>query len=345
VGARTEDVLLFLRSLLSVSKCDVVLFVDTPVPASTLKDARIASDRLMFESVNGASFVEIGNARYKMFKEYLVTANILKAYSMVLITDVDDVVFQHDPFLWASTQTSGAHMFVSEPGHTVLQDKTTVALLKECFGAKATPELYSADLVESGFAIGTVLEMDGYLQATIQGLSLSPGCLKPGADQAAINVIAHYPPAGVKVQLHEGHSGPVWVGRTSRTKPVVNFDGNKNIINQEGIPYMVIHKYREHEGLSKVLKEKNMHTGDKSLGCSAFEVLPGDMAGHDLSHGQASIVSDCCTMCLNLDRCGAFVFSRAAQHCWLKMVGGSRQKPKTQSDSECGILNGMTVVT
>lgn len=252
-------------------------------------------------------------------------------YAHIQISDVRDVAFQKDPFDWVSMRHPGVHVFQEAQGAIIGQDSWKKKYIHECFGDPVLQRLAAQPSLNSGYMIGTSMEVIQFIQRFVTEQLAHLNCLKKGYDQGVHNVIIRgAPDLGISpleahVHIHLNRAGLVWTGtKVPRGKP--QLDAQNNLLGQDGRPYAVLHQYDENEELWQILSDRLLGAKKKKLvlqvpdACALFDVGPGDLKGFDLSHMPATTQDDCCIGCIGDEACGAFIFSAAHKHCWLKVV-------------------------
>jgi hypothetical protein len=336
----SDGVLAFLATLLHFSpQCDVVIFCDQPLTKDVMEGLKIDTARVKFETalpqLQPWSSFSPSSQRYWLFKSYLDRAQSFKsyfestkpleAYQYVQITDVDDVAFQADPFVWAARQRPGLHLFEDEPGVTVGTETQTMQSLGQCFGDQAANQIKEQNSVPSGYAIGTPKEVQFYLENMVEQLQAHTTCQKDKVDAAIHNAIIRSAALTKELNLHvhENRRGAVWTGARVSTASI-QLDSGNYIINQDGYRYAVLHQYDQHDQVWKLISDRHLGGRKKQVAaqdCTSFDVANGDLRGFDLTHTPADNEKECCIACLGDSSCGAFVFSDGARHCWMKRTG------------------------
>eukprot|EP00427_Karlodinium_veneficum_P013436 CAMPEP_0169067624 /NCGR_PEP_ID=MMETSP1015-20121227/3589_1 /TAXON_ID=342587 /ORGANISM="Karlodinium micrum, Strain CCMP2283" /LENGTH=442 /DNA_ID=CAMNT_0009126383 /DNA_START=45 /DNA_END=1373 /DNA_ORIENTATION=- len=345
-GVGSDAALMFILSLLQNSpKCDVVIICDQLLTKEEMETAGIDTSRVRFEV--GLSQTAPWNAfpsstqRYWLLKEYL-KALPSERYRFVLVSDVSDVVFQADPFVWATHQPQGLHVFEDESA-TVGTDTATMQSMVQCFGDSAANKIKEQKLVPTGFVMGTPKEVQLYVESVAEQIEAHVICQTDGVDGAIHNAVIRSSvlASSLNVHVHENQRGPVWTG-ANVPGGSINLDNANFIINQDGYRYAVLHNYDKHDGLWRLMTQRFL--GERKskqsavLDCSSFDVAGGDLLGYDLTHAPASTEKDCCIACLGDTGCGSFVFGPSVQHCWLKRQGANERVEKPGSDLRSGIL-------
>jgi len=347
-GLGADSVMLFLSSLLHWSSCDVVLLVDTPIDASLLQAEGLDLKRVTFEIIPRPlpipwSGFHSDNARAWLYQDYLTRNHVDTSYALVQLSDVDDVAFQADPFSWlvSSGGDSGVHAFADEPGWVVGSDTRIRESLRNCYGIQEEDKLASQPILTAGYVIGRVGDVMQYVKRVADELAAHQGCERQGLHEAVHNYVLRQSGLGVQLAVHENRRGPVWTGGNV-PKGAVQLDrSNDAVITADGSSYIVLHAYTGHEDLWRRMATRFLRNHRERLAvldCSAFDILPGDMAGFDLDHSPADTQKDCCVACLSdASNCAAFAFSEERRHCWLKIAGGERAPTRPGNDMVCGV--------
>jgi len=339
-GQGVDSSLTFLTSLLRVSGCSVVLFVDSEkLTTQLLAGVGIDPSRVRFEVRPATTLPEHwsgldpANFRYWLYADYLERSGSMLQYAHIQLSDVRDVAFQTDPFTWAALQPQGVNVFEEEPGSRLGTDIWKKKYIHECYGDAVLTSVAQLQPLNSGYMIGTSQEVLKYAQRMVSEQLARQACLKRGYDQGIHNVVIRgavesgITALEVPVYIHQNAKGPVWTGtRVPKGKP--RLDGKNNLLTQDLRPYAVLHQYDENEELWQVLNdrllaEKKKKIALKGPACSLFEIGPGDVKGFDLSHMPAADQDDCCIGCVGDMACWGFIYSPAHKHCWLKVEGAA----------------------
>ena len=339
VGADQDAMRLFIRSYQRATPSQLVLLVEQMPLESDLRDSGIDLARLRLERVlplpSTWSSLTREDAHIYFLHQYLQRMPHVK---MLQLSDVDDIVFQADPFVWASEQEAGLHLFLDEPGVVVNSGKMW-KVLELCYGTQAA-RLHAKPRIPAGYMIGSSADVQQFLSDLLDEVSGRTACHKPGVVNAIANYMAHAAHAGVSLHLHDNRKGPVWSGEHVPGKAFV-LDAESHVINDDGYQYAVLRSYRSHDELWRSIMQQfgkqdvPMDAGMPDT-CAAFHIEDGDMPGHDLTHTPKDSEAGCCAACASSAGCGAFTFSPSRKHCWLKKPGGAKKR-NPASDMRCGV--------
>jgi hypothetical protein len=309
---------------------------------------KIDMQRVTFESTANipspwGSFFS-SNSRYWLFRNYLERIKAVDMYRYVQISDVGNVAFQADPFVWVSHQPPGVHAFEDEPDILVTGEVTVLQSMVQCFGEQAASQIGSQRVIPSGYVIGTAREVQMYASSVADQLSQHVSCQRDGVDEAFHNAVVRSPALDKELQahIHENRRGPVWTG-AHVARANIKLDAGNYLINEDGYRYAVLHQYDQHEALWRLLSERLLGLRKQQMAvnhdCSQFDIAQGDLRGFDLTHAPSDTEKDCCISCLGDASCGSFVYKPTAKHCWLKRAGANVRTVKGGvMDTDAGIL-------
>ncbi|CAE8595763.1 unnamed protein product, partial [Polarella glacialis] len=193
-------------------------------------------------------------ARPWLFKNYLERQR-LQGVQLLQLSDVEDVAFQADPFVWVAGQQPGVHLFADEPSLTVGGDGKTAKLVELCYGSQVLQQLSGKPLLPPGFVIGTFSEVRQYMSLLVDEMAAHPSCHKKGVSGAINNFVAHGTHPGIQIHTYENRRGPVWTGANVPRSNVLA-DADNDLINEDGYKYAVLHQYDQHEELWKNLLKR-----------------------------------------------------------------------------------------
>lgn len=348
IGMGADSIVLFLLSLLRTSPtCRVVILSDWPLSPQELQAVGVDPDRVSFELVmlplpQPWNAFHISSARFWLLGNYL-EVNVHKSdFDLVLVSDLQDLVFQVDPFAWVAAEPSGVQVF-GEHGGSLGGDARLRSLLVSCYGHDVLDAVSQETPSSTALIIGTVQQMRMYLKLMADDLIAKAGCREDQVEKVVHNVIVHRASSGLAVHVHTSVRGPVWAGGSPSRG--LKLSGTGLVVHEDGTPYVVLHQYSLHEELAKRLRDNLL--GGRTLGkaegpCSLFDVAPGDLPGLDLTHVEAETLVICCEACLADMGCGGFVFSSRRKHCWMKEAGATRQPPGSGDDIVCAVRRGVS---
>jgi hypothetical protein len=279
-----------------------------------------------------------------MFRKYLERVKVAETYRFVQLSDVGDVAFQADPFVWASHQPAGLHVFEDEPGLLLGSDHSMLQSTVQCFGEQAASQIGRQKVLPAGYVLGSSREVFAYASNVAEQLAAHASCQKENVDEAIHNAVLRSSALvdDLHMHVHDNRRGPVWTG-AHVPRSDIKLDTGNFMINEDNYRYAVLHQYDQHEGLWRILSDRYLGERKKkqkaSLDCSTFDIAPGDLRGFDLSHIPADTEKDCCVACLGESGCVSFVFKPSAKHCWLKRPGANQRIVRSGvMDTDAGIL-------
>lgn len=345
-GLGDDAVLIFLASLLSSAPlCDVVLFVDEPLSQSVMQAVGIDVQRVVFETAGPlpspwSTFFK-SSSRYLLYRNYIERTKAVEKYRYLQVSDVGNVAFQADPFVWVAHQPIGLHLFADEPGLLIGADHSILHSMVQCYGEQAASQVGRQAVVPTGYVIGSPREVQIYISNVVEQLVAHTACQKEAVDEAIHNAVIRSPrlESELRPHVHENRRGPVWTG-SHVPQANIKLDSGNFVINEDGYRYAVLHQYDQHEAVWRLLSDRHLAARKKrlaTLDCSTFDVAPGDLRGFDLSHSPADSQKDCCIACLGDSGCGSFVFKISAKHCWLKRPGANTRSALAGTDTLAGI--------
>lgn len=174
-------------------------------------------------------------------------------YTEILLTDVRDVIFQKNPFLWMKGQT-GVFCFEEHAGRKIGTCGANSRMVLEVFGRPGWEELKGCAVSCSGVIFGTRGALLSYLERFLD-LALAGKALRPssGSDQGIHNYIVHRQNwADLTLSSNEG---PVFtMGCVPQNTILIN--SQNEVINQAGSAYPVLHQYDRFSDLKKILTAK-----------------------------------------------------------------------------------------
>jgi hypothetical protein len=175
--------------------------------------------------------------RFLFYRNYLRTH---EEYTHIMITDVRDVIFQKDPFIWMG-QKQGVFCFEEASGLTIGNSSANSQMVREVFGANGLAQICHQQVSCAGITFGTRTSLLRYLQSFLD-LALQAKNLWPcsGSDQGIHNYIIHQ--IGIPALQLVNNEGPVFtMGCVPRNQIRQNSLGQ--VINYEGTAYPILHQY------------------------------------------------------------------------------------------------------
>lgn len=207
-------------------------------PALTRALTLLARDRAAARARIAAPISVPSVSRY--FRYYRHLARNVDRYRNVMVTDVRDVFFQHDPF--AFDIGDQVHCFLE--GTTIGGQRHNREWVERAYGLDVARALADKPASCSGTTIGSSRAMLGYLRAMIEQLVALPQF--SGMDQPVHNYLIHTGRLE-NVKLHENRDSPVATLATVPKEDVINAlpDGFDHV--------NVFHQYDRHPPLTKLL--------------------------------------------------------------------------------------------
>ena len=209
-------------------------------------------------------------------------------FDAVMTSDMTDVIFQEDPFVWAMSEfnRTGKELIVAEeeavlggganPSDTI-DGGINLNWIKEC-RADASRVLKKHVLC-SGTTIGTARMMQHYL-TQMDGMTRNGYCGAIGQDQGAHNYLVYTKPTLASNMLPQNFR----TGRiiTMHGVPIIRFDSSSGrLVNAEGRPYVVTHQINRCgwakefvNTTGKLLHDGSLETVPSELRCPSVEWPP-----------------------------------------------------------------------
>lgn len=225
-----------------------VLFVS----ATTREPERLAEygiTTVRFAPPPGLAHLPANSLRYFLYLEHLRREK--KPSCRILLTDVRDVVFQADPFSFP--WPGGLNAALEHGGRTVGACPYTGRWVRQHLGGAALEELKDKPASCSGTTLGDRAVVLDYLeQLTARLVPFAPAAHMAGYDQGVHNLLLH---AGLvrDVTLH-GSAGPILTLGWRREPPAL--DARGNVLNDAGVPAVIVHQYDRHPGLLRAMRER-----------------------------------------------------------------------------------------
>ncbi|CAE7419065.1 aarA [Symbiodinium natans] len=343
VGSDQDAMTLFVQSYQRATQSQLVLLVEPMVQESDLQNKGLDMTRVKLERVLPLPglWSTLSREDTHLFFIHQYLQQMPGHVKILQLSDVDDIVFQADPFAWASEQEPGLHLFLDEPGVVVNSGKMW-KILEFCYGTQAV-YLHAKPRVPAGYMIGSSADVQQFVADLMDEVASKTACHKPGVVNAFANHMAHAAHPGVSLHLHDNRRGPVWSGFHVAANSFES-DAENHVINEDGYQYAVLRGYHAHDTLwsnigrsfEKLSPSQDAEVPDT---CAAFFVEACDMPGHDLTHSPKETEAGCCAACTANVACGAFTFSPSRKHCWLKKPF-SRKTTNPASDMRCGVRAG-----
>ena len=351
-----KNIIVFCASLRAVSNADVIIFVNSPIPA---QHQEIADKyRVTLMSYDLSSFSQTlqkfhpSTLRWGMMHEFLSKEAVYSKYAHVLMIDVRDSYFQSDPF--AILPESEQESFLVFKG---VEDKSIRSCgwngkwVEDCFSKSTYEAVVDNNIICSGVSIGTMSSVRQYLalmSGTIAGTmggdstdgsdstvaalgSKFPACERNGVDQGVHNVLV-YKKLIPHMSIHDHKNGLV----ANLQAHLSTFKGI-TVSNKAGKQVAIVHQYDRNAELQQRLFKKFVYWVDTDNPVAEWNFEPACTAfGYkdnfdqfkgvcDMKmQGGATSAASCCKYCSNLSGCKGFTYYSAK--CFLKsckMASGS----------------------
>jgi len=184
-------------------------------------------------------------ARYFYYRSYLASCGF--NYDYVMLADIRDILFQHDPFNF--NIPDGLSVFMEDPGKTIGTCSTNSRWIHNCFGDAMLKELYQQPISCSGTTIGTVPSVLDYLDRLVSIMGTYKN--RTNTDQAAHNFLI-YKRTPKALHRFDNDSGPI-LTMANVDPSRFRFNDQGRLINGSGRMFNTLHQYDRHPELSKRL--------------------------------------------------------------------------------------------
>lgn len=191
--------------------------------------------------------IHIYNFRHFLYLDYLLKHR--GQFRNVLITDVRDVVFQKDPFDFASEDC--IHVAIENTDVRVGACTWTSDWVIRGFGTAALDKVRHSEMSCAGTTIAPVEHMERYLR-TLLGMIQQMDDAYESADQAAHNLLLH-DGSLEPVKRFYNFRGPML---TVGTEPEYRFNTDGELVNDDGSVINIVHQYDRHVELARFFQRK-----------------------------------------------------------------------------------------
>ena len=278
-----------LRKYSSAADSEVVLFINTPVPARS-RDIAKKYEILLIEFTTSAftlnaneSFLSSyhpSSLRWGMIYNFFENINTRNRYSKVLLIDVRDSFFQSNPFhIIPNEILSVLYVFKGVESVSIGDCGWNGGWVKDCFGDRILGEIGRRNIICSGVSIGTTDVVYQYLtlmndilmgrkESDLSVGSRFPGCERNGVDQGVHNVLVHKNMIK-NLEVKSESDGKV-VNMQGRTAIV----SEKKVTNSRGVLFPIVHQYDRYPDLQKLIFSEVRY-----LYCAMVDIL---MSNHIL---------------------------------------------------------------
>jgi hypothetical protein len=177
--------------------------------------------------------------RYAHYLEYLRDH---PEFTQVMISDLRDVIFQHDPF---AAPVASLEVFLEEPEMTFGVDGFNRRWIEDLYGVSGVSQLGDRVVSCSGVTFGTRDSMMGYLGAMADEVRRHLPPLGP-RDQAMHNWLLYTDKFDTPLVVSNGYGRVLTMGAQHHVE--VSADGT--VINRDGSVPAVLHQYDRHVALA-----------------------------------------------------------------------------------------------
>jgi hypothetical protein len=167
-------------------------------------------------------------------------------YRRIMLTDVRDVWFQHEPFAWMDGCADGVYCFSEMQGRTIGMCTSNTSMVREALGDKRWEEASSCQISCAGVTLGFRDSMMQYLERMCR-YAFETKVFKTcsGVDQGFHNWIVHRDP--VEGLLLMDNNGPVFtMGFYDDDDILINQDGFVSHRGNAGTIPSILHQYDRH---------------------------------------------------------------------------------------------------
>eukprot|EP00241_Pyramimonas_parkeae_P003846 CAMPEP_0114227820 /NCGR_PEP_ID=MMETSP0058-20121206/1997_1 /TAXON_ID=36894 /ORGANISM="Pyramimonas parkeae, CCMP726" /LENGTH=679 /DNA_ID=CAMNT_0001338693 /DNA_START=394 /DNA_END=2433 /DNA_ORIENTATION=- len=275
-GLASEDVLFYARSLRMASTAELILFVDSRsirLPSAIARGIHLVVHHPE-KLPQPWTWYHPSNYRYFLYQQFLLSHP--GRYHKVVIADVRDVFYQSDPFKIlgdAPEELSSIHVFLEQQAITIETFNTSQHWIQACNGGLVR-RLVTTPISRSGFTVGWIDGINGYLSAMVAELASHQQCTQNGSDQGVHNVLVSAKQVLARGDVFSGSPG---LNSSMAAMPIVHFHRNEDgpvftggyapkegymrgptgeFLNQERVPYVVLHQYDRHPQMIAAIKQR-----------------------------------------------------------------------------------------
>jgi hypothetical protein len=246
-----DDLKPFLHSLFQTGFDGKVVFYVAQASQPTCKAlVDLGVEILTVDEYNTLTSSPINALRYFVYEQYL--AGLAEIPEKILLADVRDVVFQRNPF--EIDLGDGLCCFLESEEMTLATCLANSGWLACAYGKEVLGRIGGHKISCSGTTIGTGTAVRDYLAAMTAGLGAiderTPNIMHviAGIDQCVHNYLL-YSDALPGTRLYSNEAGPI-VTLNYVDPEGFRFDNSGLLLNQNGVPYHVIHQYDRHKDLA-----------------------------------------------------------------------------------------------
>lgn len=187
--------------------------------------------------------------RYFQYRDYLDQTD--REYSRILLTDVRDVIFQHDPF--DAPWSDGLNCALEDTRMTIGDCPHNSHWIRGHLGENALAAIAHKPISCSGTTVGDLPAITDYLRRMITSLeTFEPGKRMAGYDQGVHNHLIHTGQIP-NMTLHD-NTGPILTLGYVKGEPAM--DDNGFVLNSAGQQSHIVHQYDRKPTLFKAIRQQ-----------------------------------------------------------------------------------------
>jgi len=330
----------FCSSLRGVTKADILLFVNAPIPKR--HEAIAALNHVTLVPFDSTALSEQmrkfhpSTLRWPLMFKFFQDDKIRASYQRVWMVDVRDTYFQSDPFDMLPLHTSSFFAFKGVETITIRDCGWNGGWVKDCFGSDVLADIGDNNIICSGVSVGSMDTVFEYLtlmddiimskrNSAMGKLAKFPTCERNGVDQGTHNVIIHKNLVS-NIKIFDQSAGPV---ANLQAKMASIVGAEHAVLNRLGHKVAVVHQYDRNPELQKFLFKRYVDWVDtdnpvaewnEEPACKSFAYKNNvDLfkARCDLKMaGGATSAASCCSKCEATPSCQAFTYYSSV--CFLK---------------------------
>ena len=246
-GYRPRQVKAFVASLRAVHDGPAAILTDRPDALGPLL-ARFGVDRLVPSTPRGYA-PHPGSARF--LDAWQAIGALYPDARTILLSDVRDVVFQADPF---APPPAGLEFVIEAEPRTLAQHGANLRWISTLAGAGVARSVAGAPCVCSGTILGPREDVLRLIRQMMLLMAVPRSAVPAafGADQAAVNLIAHWGLVGGAAVL-PNHGRVATIGMTEPERLAVDGAG---VIRTDGGASAIVHQYDRHPALRAAVEAR-----------------------------------------------------------------------------------------
>lgn len=196
--------------------------------------------------------------RYAIYLDYLRPR--MARYDQLMISDVRDVVFQHNPF--DGIAGPQCHFYLESAARTIGADPTNSRWVRGCFTTAEAAALADRRISCSGITIGGTTAVVAYLERMAARVAAMPMRIYReighGYDQAIHNFLVHLDPAidGILVENND-HIATMAL----EPRALYSLDGEARIHAADGRLFPICHQYDRFPDILKAVESRYLDQG------------------------------------------------------------------------------------